>query len=42
MGAAVLASKYAVQTKSICEHHKNSVYDTQLPFLLITYRGTET
>ena len=27
MGAAVLAYQYVVQTKSVCEHHKNTVSD---------------
>ena len=30
MGAAVIASKYAVKTKSVCEHQKNSVSDPEL------------
>ena len=34
MGAAVLASQYVVQTKSVCEHHKNSVSDTEIYFFI--------
>ena len=30
MGASVLASNDAVQKKYVCEHHKNSVSDTEL------------
>ena len=30
MGADLLASNYAVQINSVCEHHKNSVSDNEL------------
>ena len=30
MWAAVLASQYEIQIKSLCEHHNNVVYDTEL------------
>ena len=30
MGAAILASQHAVQTKSLCEHYNNSVSDPEL------------
>ena len=30
MVAAILDSQYEVQTKSVCEHHKNDVYDPEL------------
>ena len=36
MGASVLTSQYAVQTKYVCEHHKNAAYDTEL-YLFIYY-----
>ena len=34
MGAAILASQYAVQTKYVCENHNNAVYDPELSFLI--------
>ena len=34
MGAAVLVSQYAVKTKSVCQHHKNYVSDTELSYFI--------
>ena len=34
MVAAILASQYSVQTKSVCEHHKNDVSDPELSLLI--------
>ena len=35
MGAAILASQYAGQTKSVCEHHKNAVSDPLLSLFIV-------
>ena len=34
MGAAILASHCAGQTKSVCEHHKNAVSDPELSLFI--------
>ena len=34
MGTDVLASQYSAQKKSLCEHHKNSVSDTELSLFI--------
>ena len=34
MGAAVLDSRYSVQTKSACEHHKSFVSDPELSLFI--------
>ena len=35
MGAAILASQYAGQTKSVCEHNKNAVSDPLLSLFIV-------
>ena len=35
MGAAVIASQYAVQIKYVCEHHKNAVSGPELSLFIV-------
>ena len=37
MGASIIASLYASQTKYVCEHHKYTVYDPELSFLFLIF-----